>query len=98
MTARKKKTFSKEFKAEITKLVLDGGKKCADVAAEHEVPVASVYSWVKQARTLAADHSAGKPLSTEEHEVRRLRREVKELAMENAFLKKTSAYFASQKS
>ena len=95
--AKKKNQFSKEFKAEIVRLVIDGGRKCSEVAGEHEVPVSSVYAWVQQARVDAGNGLSKKATSNEREELTRLRQINKNLEMENAFLKKTSAYFASLK-
>ena len=96
-TKKKRRKFTKEFKAEAVRLVLETGKPVAQVARDIDVVESSLFSWVKQARI---DRGEGQPgqLTTEElEELRRLRKEVRELRMERDFLKKTAAYFAEWK-
>lgn len=94
--ARTKRRFSKEFKAEAVKLVVEGGRTCSDVARTHELSPSLLAGWVKQARA-DSGASEGEALSTQERqELTQLRKRLREAEMENSFLKKCSAFFASQ--
>jgi hypothetical protein len=43
----KRRRFTKEFKAEVVKLVLHGGRGVPEVCREHGLGETSVYNWVK---------------------------------------------------
>ena len=98
--ARKKKQrrrFTAEYKAEIIKLVIDGGATVPEVAKSHDLTESSVYLWVKQARIDRGEGGAGALTSDEKVELSQLRREVRELRRERDFLSQAAAYFAKQK-
>jgi transposase len=92
---RPKRSFTDEFKAGAVRLVLDEGKTVAQVARDLDLTASCLRLWVEQAR---ADRSNGKTgLTTEEREeLRRLRKEVRELRMEREILKKAAAFFAKE--
>ena len=91
----KRRQFTDEFKAGAVRLVLDEGKSVAQVARDLDLTPSSLAGWVKQAR---ADRSKGKTgLTTDERaELARLRKEVRQLEMERAILKKAAAFFAKE--
>lgn len=94
---KKRRQFSKEFRAEAVRLVHETGKPVSEVARDIDVAETSLYAWVRRAK---ADRGEGPPgvLTTEElEELRQLRKEVRDLRLEREFLKKTAAYFASVK-
>ena len=94
---KKKRQFSKEIRANVIKLVTDGGRSCVDVATEHQIPVSSVYGWVRQYRIDTGPAQEDKLTTAERDELTKLRRRIKDQAAELSFLKKTAAYFATQK-
>jgi transposase len=66
----------------------------AKVARDLELTEGSLRNWVKQAG-IDEGQGPGGALTTEERdELRRLRREVRTLAMERDFAKKAAAFFA----
>ena len=91
----KRRKFTDEFKAGAVRLVLDESKTVAQVARDLDLTPSSLAGWVKQAR---ADRSRGKTgLTTEERaELVKLRKEVRQLEMERAILKKAAAFFAKE--
>lgn len=98
MEAKKsRERFSKELRSNIVKLVIDGGKKSSEVAAEHGIPVANIYAWVRQARVDAGDIESNRGTTSDRAEVARLRKALREREDELSFLKKTLVYFAVQK-
>jgi transposase len=96
-SATKRRTFSREFKAEAVKLAKDTGKGVAAVAKDLGLSESSLYLWAKQHEIDAGQGSAGALTTAEKQELTQLRRENRELRMEREFLKKAAAFFASQK-
>ncbi len=96
MTKRVKRTFSKGFRAEVVKLVLDGGKPSSQVARDHNLGPGLVATWVRQARVDAGMGPAQALSTAEREELTEARKANRELRRENEFLKKTAAWFASQ--
>ncbi len=98
--AKKRKTrrkFTKEFKAEVVKLVLDGGRSVPDVCREQGLGESSVYLWVKQAQVDRGKGPAGALTTAEKAELTQLRRENRELRRERDFFEQATAYFAKGK-
>ncbi len=93
--ARPRRKHSKEFKAEIVRLVR-GGKSASAVARAHELASSVVSGWVSQARVDAGEVTTGGLTTLEKQELSQLRKENRELRMERDFLKKCSAWFARQ--
>ncbi len=95
--AKKRRTYTREFKDEVVKLVLDGGQSAAEVARKHGLQPSSVYSWVSQARVDRGNGPPGALTTAEKEDYRRLQRENRELRRERDFLEKAAAYFAKVK-
>ena len=96
MANRKRRSYTKEFKAETVRLVIEGGRSIPDVARDLDLTESALRVWVRQAEV---DAGRGKPgeLTTEERdELRLLRREVKTLRTEREILKKAAAFFAKE--
>jgi transposase-like protein len=96
MEKRKRRHFTKEFKAEAVRLVLEQKQTLADAARDLGILPASLSNWVKQAKI---DRGNGPPgaLTTEERaELAQLRRENRTLRMEREILKKATAFFAKE--
>ena len=91
--ARKYRKFSPEFRDEAVRLVIDGSRPIAQVARELGVNEGTLGNWVNQYRR---DHAGDEPpLNVSERaRLREAERELRELRMENEFLKKAAAYFA----
>jgi len=92
---RPRRSFTGEYKASAVKLILDEGKTIAQVARDLDLAESVLGNWVRQAR---ADRTNGKTgLTTEEREeLRRLRKENRELRLEREILKKAAAFFAKE--
>lgn len=91
-----KRSFTREFKVEAVRLLAEGHRTAAEVARELGISANQLYKWKRE---LADDATQAFPgqgrLKPEEEELRRLRRELEDARQENAFLKKTAAYFAA---
>jgi transposase-like protein len=75
--------------------VVDGQRSISEVAREYGLSDTTVGNWVRKYR---ADHAEDEPplQLSDRARLRELERENRELAMENAFLKKAAAYFARE--
>ncbi len=59
MAKRKRRKFTKEFRAEVVKVELDGGRSVPDVCREQNLGETSVYNWVKRAQVDRGNGAAG---------------------------------------
>jgi transposase len=90
MGRARRNRYSPEFKAEAVRLVRSSADPLAKVARDLGVGAETLRLWVQAARP-----PSEVPLTDEERsELKRLRREVRELRMERDILKKATAFFA----
>ena len=97
MAKRTRRKFTDEFKAEVVKLVLDGGRSVPEVCQAHQLGETCVYTWVRQAKVDRADVLPGGLTTSEREELAALRRENRELKRERDFFEQATAYFAKGK-
>ncbi len=90
-TSRRK--YTREFKAEAVKLVLEEGVTQAQASRDLGVSESVLGRWVKVAREKAAP---GALRDAEHAELKRLRRENSILRKERDILKKAAAFFAKE--
>jgi transposase len=91
---RPRRSFSKEFKAEVVELVRQPGNTAASVARDLDLTETAVRAWVKQADV---DDGHREGLTTaEREELARLRRENRRLATDVEILKRATAFFAKE--
>ena len=83
----KRKSYTPKFRAEAARLVIDTGRTIAEVAREIGVGEALLGRWVAVERSRMDDPPEALD-ADERAELSRLRREVTELRMDRAFLKK----------
>ena len=88
---KKRRQFTKEFRAEAVQLVRESGKAVSVVAGDIDVTETSLYAWVRQDRIDRGEGGPGTLTSEELEELRGLRKEVRELRMERDFLKNLRA-------
>lgn len=93
--AEKYQKFKPEFREEAARLVVINDRPIAQVARELGVGETTLGNWVKKYRQTHADDEPELELS-ERARLRELERRNRELEMENAFLKKATAYFAKE--
>ena len=87
--------YTKEFKEEAVKLVMEAQLSIPEVSRRLSVNKATLEYWVKQARKgLLSDRKS--VVTAEDMELARLRKENAELKMEREILKKAAAYFAKE--
>lgn len=91
---RGRRPYPPEFRAEAVQLYRASGRSLAKVAADLDVSIESLRSWVKQADVDAGEREG---LNSEEREeLRRLRRENARLRQEREILKRAAAFFARE--
>ena len=90
--------FTREFKEEAVKMVIDGGLSQPEVCRRLSLANSTLARWVRQARDgrLPAADAKRTPVTEGEMEVARLKREIAELKMERDILKNATAYFARE--
>ncbi len=96
MSATKsRKSFTKEFKIQTVKSIIEDGRQAAQIARELEVHYNTVSKWVREFRKSeeTAFPGKGNPAPTDE-ENRRLKKELASVKMERDILKKAVAIFS----
>jgi transposase len=93
---KKRRSFNKEFKLEAVKLVKTGGLSVGSAAQDLGICETSLRRWVHQYEIDHGDGPEGAMNSEEKEELRRLRRDNRQLRMEREILKKATAFFARQ--
>jgi transposase len=94
MTARRRRSFTPEFKAQTVDLVRTSGKSVGEVCRDLDLTETAVRRWVTQ-----ADVDAGRRdglTTAEREELGHLRREVRVLRQERDILAKATAFFAKE--
>ena len=94
MEKRARRKFTPEYKAEVVRLVLQGGKTVGQVSRDLDITESAVRQWVKQAKIDAGQGGTGALTTAERAELVALRREARQLRMEREILKKATAFFA----
>ena len=90
---RSYKQYPKEFKDEAVALVLEQGYSVPEAAKSLGIAANMLYRW----KELHEQQVGGKALAEDERsELKRLRKENKELRMEKEILKKASAFFGKE--
>jgi len=95
--ARERRKFTKEYKAEVVKLVKEGDRTLSEVCRDLDLTPSAVGSWVKQHDIDEGKGPSGALTTAERVELSQLRKRVRELEREKDFLGKAAAFFASQK-
>lgn len=85
---RERRTYTPEFKLQLVKLY-ENGKSRADIAREYDITPSALDRWIKNQKETGS-FKAEDNRSTEENELLQLRKEVKQLRMENDILKQAA--------
>jgi transposase len=95
MTARTRRSFTPEFKAQTVELIQTSHKSVGDVCRELDLTETAVRRWLTQAE-IDAGRRGGGLTTTEREELARLRRENRVLREEREILRKAAAFFAKE--
>lgn len=90
-----RRKFTPEYKAEAVQFVISSGQPVAEVARNLGIVEGTLGTWVAKARENGQVTEPELNVS-ERAELQRLRKENQTLKMERDFLKKATAFFASQ--
>lgn len=91
--------FTKEFKEDAIRLVMEQGYSCSEVGRRLGVHSSNISRWFREYRREQEDKLEGGISRKElEAENKRLRKENKRLEMEREILKKAVAFFAKDSS
>jgi transposase len=96
MKKRARRKFTSEYKAEVVRLVRDGGKTIGEVSRDLDLTESAVRHWVTQSAVDAGAGGTGALTTAERTELVALRREARQLRMEREILKKAAAFFAKE--
>ena len=96
MEKRKRRSFTREYKAEVVKLIRKSGKSIGAVADELDLTETAVRRWIQQAEIDSGGGPVGALTTAEREELAQLRKRVKTLEMEREILKKATAFFAKE--
>jgi transposase len=90
--------YTKEFREEAVRMILDGGMAVPEAARRLALPPSTLVNWVKahKAGKLGEIGKTHRPLTEIEMELARVKRELVEVKMEREILKKAAAYFAKE--
>ena len=97
--AKKRKKYSKQFKLDTVKLVIEENHSASDVGKNLGVGNGTVQRWVREYNDQKADAFTGNGrMSPEQEKIKKLEAEVKRLKMEREILKKATAFFVKESS
>ena len=90
--------YTKEFREEAVKLVIEEKLSVAEVSRRLELPSNTVHNWIKKFKEgkLGEVGKTYRPLTEVELELARTRKQLAVAKMENEILKKAAAYFARE--
>ncbi len=90
--------YSKEFRIESARLVIEEGLGILEAARRLSLPTSTLATWLKAYKkgTLSNIGKNQRQLSEQELEISRLKRELATVKMERDLLKKAAAYFAKE--
>jgi transposase len=75
MAKRRRRAFTREFKSETVRLVLENGRSIPEVARDPDLTESALRLWVHQARVDRGQGKPGELTTAEREELHRLRRE-----------------------
>ena len=95
--AEQRRKFSREYKIEAVRRIVDGDATAAEVARSLGLEPNLLYGWVRQFKAEAKEAIRGNgKLTAQDEELRRLRRQLADVTEERDILKKTAVWFAKQ--
>ena len=94
--ATTRRRFTREFKDEAVRLAKSGEESIAAIARNLDLSGSLLHRWIKQYDIDRGAGGAGSLTTQEREELRRLRRELRQVKMEREILKKATAFFAKE--
>ena len=94
--ARKRRSFTRQFKAEAVRLCRAGDRSIGQVARDLDLIESALRRWIDQAKVDAGEGPPEALTTSERAELQQLRRDNRRLSMEREILKKAAAFFAKE--
>lgn len=95
--AKQRRKYPREFKIEAVRRVVDGRETAAEIARALDLEPTLLYGWVRQFKKEASEAFRGNGnVTSQDEELRRLRRELARVTEERDILKKATAFFAKE--
>jgi transposase len=94
--ARKRRSYSDEFKQEAVRLVREQGLTAAQVGRDLGVDKSVIRAWLQKADAGELGQEAPPDAAALHAEIRRLRKELSVVKEEREILKKAAAFFAKE--
>ena len=92
---KKRKVYDRQFKIDAVNLVVNGERGVSEVARDLGMEPNVLYRWKRQLTLKGTESFPGKGhLSSQEEELRRLRRELEQVKEDREILKKALAFFS----
>jgi len=90
--------YTKEFREEAARMVLEGGLSAGEAAQRLSLPKSTLETWVRAAKVgkLGNIGKNRRPLTEVEIELAKTKKELAMVRMERDILKKATAYFAKE--
>lgn len=90
--------YSKEFRTEAVKLVVEGGVSAYEASRQLALPKSTLENWVRAFKAGKLNDIGGqqRALTEIEQELARVKRELAQVKQERDILKKAAAYFAKE--
>ena len=93
--AKKRKTYTREFKVETVKLITEHGESVSQVALDMGIHENTLYKWIRELSAKPVEAFPGKGhMVSDAEELRQLKKENERLKMERDILKKAMAIFS----
>ena len=98
MTRGSNARYSKEFRCEAVKLVVEGNISAYEASRQLSLPKSTLENWVRSFKAGKLGDIGGqhRPLTDVEQELDRVKRELAQVKQERDILKKAAAYFAKE--
>jgi transposase len=98
MTRGSNGRYSKEFRLEAVKMVIEGGVSIYEASRQLSLPKSTLENWVRAFKAGKLSNVGGqqRPLTEVELELDRVKRELAQVKQERDILKKAAAYFAKE--
>lgn len=94
---KRKRQFTKEFKEDAVRLVVEGGRTVSEVARDLGIEANMLHRWKREMRDVGSEAFPGKGyLKPQDEEMRRLKRAYEDMKEERDILKKALAIFSKK--
>jgi len=92
---KKRKKYDRQFKIDAVNLVVNGERSVSEVARDLGIEANMLHRWKQKLTTKGSESFPGKGrLSSQEEELRRLRRELEQAKEDREILKKALVFFS----